>query len=181
MASLATSGSGTLDQSAKHIPLFCSVCPDNPRFSDVSHLLTHIASKGHLHHETQTKLRSRQDMAASIALQDYEKWYRDNGIEDLLVERLKAKQVKEAARNKRIRGAIPPQLSPAKVCISIRSSGPDCPMAECLRSIPRGIPREEQVIPSLRQRNMTFLVIITSSLAPTPRTVTLIIPKGSCV
>ncbi|KAF7564057.1 hypothetical protein G7046_g4 [Stylonectria norvegica] len=97
----------------KQIPLLCTVCPDTPRFSDVSHLLTHIASKGHLHHETQTKLKAHQDIAAAVALQQYEQWYRHNGIETLLVERMRAKQVKEAARNKRTRGL--PAAGPAKV------------------------------------------------------------------
>lgn len=91
----------------RQIPLLCTVCPDTPRFSDVSHLLTHIASKGHLHHETQTKLKSHQDLVAAIALQHYEQWYRDYGIETLLVERMKAKQVKEAARHRPSRGRPP--------------------------------------------------------------------------
>lgn len=100
------------NRSSKTIPLLCSVCPDTPRFSDVSHLLTHIASKGHLHHETQMKLKSHQDLTSSISLQQYEQWYRDNGIEGLLVERMKAKQVKEAARSKRNRtqSSLPPKV-----------------------------------------------------------------------
>jgi hypothetical protein len=104
------------NRSSKTIPLLCSVCPDTPRFSDVSHLLTHIASKGHLHHETQMRLKSHQDLTSSVSLQQYEQWYRDNGIEGLLVERMKAKQVKEAARSKRNRtqSSLPP-----KVCFSI--------------------------------------------------------------
>ncbi|KAH8128357.1 hypothetical protein FP744_10008750 [Trichoderma asperellum] len=104
MASVVTTGSSS-GSSSKQIPLLCSVCPETPRFSDVSHLLTHIASKGHLHHETQTKLKAHQDISASISLQQYEQWYKENGIEGLLVERMKAKQLKEAARNKRARGA----------------------------------------------------------------------------
>ncbi|KAK0389384.1 hypothetical protein NLU13_2959 [Sarocladium strictum] len=91
----------------RHIPLLCSVCPETPKFSDVSHLLTHIASKGHLHHETQTKLRAHQDITAALSLQQYEQWYRDFEIETLLVERLRAKQVKEAARGRR----APPHTS----------------------------------------------------------------------
>lgn len=93
----------------KQIPLLCSVCPDIPHFSDLSHLLTHIASKGHLHHETQTKLKAHQDLVSSIALQQYEQWYTENRIESLLVERMKAKQFKEAARSKRNRA---PSLAP---------------------------------------------------------------------
>lgn len=88
------------------IPLLCTVCPEAPRFSDVSHLLTHIASKGHLHHETQTKLKAHQDIAASVALQQYERWYKENGIETLLVERMRAKQKKEAVKNSRTRDSI---------------------------------------------------------------------------
>lgn len=106
MASLHTSNSAPnvlFLSASKQIPLYCSVCPDHPQFSDVSHLLTHIASKGHLHHETQTKLRAHEDMAASIALQQYEQWYKDNSIESLLVERMRAKQAKEASRNRRHR------------------------------------------------------------------------------
>ncbi|KAL7950807.1 hypothetical protein V8C42DRAFT_131339 [Trichoderma barbatum] len=104
MASVVTTGSSS-GSGSKQIPLLCTVCPETPRFSDVSHLLTHIASKGHLHHETQTKLKAHQDISASVSLQQYEQWYKDNGIERLLVERMKAKQLKEAARNKRARGA----------------------------------------------------------------------------
>ncbi|KAJ4145247.1 hypothetical protein LMH87_004102 [Akanthomyces muscarius] len=84
----------------RNIPLICTVCPESPRFSDVSHLLTHIASKGHLHHETQTKLRAHQDLVAAVILQQYELWYAENGIEALLVERLKAKQLKEAMKSR---------------------------------------------------------------------------------
>ncbi|CAM1506568.1 Fc.00g062090.m01.CDS01 [Cosmosporella sp. VM-42] len=104
MAPGVTTSNGTANAANRQIPLVCTVCPESPRFSDVSHLLTHIASKGHLHHETQTKLKSHQDIAAAVALQQYEQWYRQNGIESLLVERMRAKQVKEAARNKRNRG-----------------------------------------------------------------------------
>jgi hypothetical protein len=114
MASVVNTGTSS-GSGSKQIPLLCTVCPESPRFSDVSHLLTHIASKGHLHHETQTKLKAHQDVAASVALQQYEQWYKDNGIERLLVERMKAKQLKEAARNKRARGVA--ALVAAKVCI----------------------------------------------------------------
>lgn len=113
MASVVTAGSSS-GSGSKQIPLHCTVCPETPRFSDVSHLLTHIASKGHLHHETQTKLKAHQDVAASVSLQRYEQWYKDNGIEGLLVERMKAKQLKEAARSKRARGAA--SLAASKVC-----------------------------------------------------------------
>ncbi|KAG5983780.1 hypothetical protein E4U55_007179 [Claviceps digitariae] len=105
----------------KAIPLLCTVCPEAPRFSDVSHLLTHIASKGHLHHETQTKLKAHQDIAASVSLQQYERWYKDNGIETLLVERMRAKQKKEAVKSGRTRDSIP--FAPSKLKRKSRRSG----------------------------------------------------------
>lgn len=103
MAATSSSLGNTATSGDKQIPLLCSVCPDSPRFSDVSHLLTHIASKGHLHHETQTKLKAHEDFSAAVALQQYEQWYREYGIETLLVERLRAKQMKEAVRIRRNR------------------------------------------------------------------------------
>ncbi|KPM44714.1 hypothetical protein AK830_g1870 [Neonectria ditissima] len=112
MASGVTVGSGVASSANKQIPLLCTVCPDAPHFSDVSHLLTHIASKGHLHHETQTKLKAHQDIAASVALRQYEVWYSQNGIEGLLVERMKAKQLKEVARTRRNRDLS--SVTPAK-------------------------------------------------------------------
>lgn len=60
-----------------------------------------------MHHETQTKLKAHQDIAASVTLQQYERWYKDNGIEALLVERMKAKQKKEAAKTSRTRDSTP--------------------------------------------------------------------------
>jgi hypothetical protein len=72
MASPTTTGGNAVSTSNRQIPLFCTVCPEAPRFSDVSHLLTHIASKGHLHHETQTKLKAHQDIGAAVKLQSYE-------------------------------------------------------------------------------------------------------------
>ncbi|KAH6978545.1 hypothetical protein EDB82DRAFT_477294 [Fusarium venenatum] len=66
MAPPTLSGDNLASSTNRQIPLSCFVCPETPRFSDVSHLLTHIASKGHLHHETQTKLKAHQDIAAAL-------------------------------------------------------------------------------------------------------------------
>lgn len=119
MASSSTARNNASNPSSKSIPLLCTVCPEAPRFSDVSHLLTHIASKGHLHHEAQTRLKSHQDSAASLTLHQYEQWYREHGIEALLVERMKAKVIKEASRVKRSRGSIPSGLLPKVVTLCI--------------------------------------------------------------
>lgn len=107
MASLPFSAEaeGFSPATPRQIPLECCVCPETPRFSDVSHLLTHISSKGHLHHEAQTRLKSYEDDDSSLTMQRYERWYTDYDIEALLLGRLKAKQGKEAAKNKRGRGA----------------------------------------------------------------------------
>ncbi|KAI5465952.1 hypothetical protein BGZ63DRAFT_400385 [Mariannaea sp. PMI_226] len=114
MAPGPASNIGATNLNSKKIPLLCTVCPDAPRFSDVSHLLTHIASKGHLHHETQTKLRAHQDLAASVVLESYEDWYSRNGIEALLVDRMKAKQQKEAARSRRNRSILTASVKEGK-------------------------------------------------------------------
>ncbi|KJZ80581.1 hypothetical protein HIM_00431 [Hirsutella minnesotensis 3608] len=110
MASVPASRGGTPGPANRQIPLLCTVCPETPRFSDVSHLLTHIASKGHLHHETLTRLKSHQTVEANQLMDQYETWYKDNGIEELLVERMKAKQMKEAAKVRRARGTTPVQV-----------------------------------------------------------------------
>ncbi|PNP42712.1 hypothetical protein TGAMA5MH_05453 [Trichoderma gamsii] len=127
MMSVITPGASS-GPSTKQIPLLCTVCPETPRFSDVSHLLTHIASKGHLHHETQTKLKAHQDIAASVSLQQYEQWYKENGIEGLLVERMKAKQLKEATRNKRARGATSALASSKQPKRRIKRTESDTPV-----------------------------------------------------
>ncbi|KAJ3541308.1 hypothetical protein NM208_g4668 [Fusarium decemcellulare] len=72
LAPAMSAANNVVNSANRQIPLLCTVCPEVPRFSDVSHLLTHIASKGHLHHETQTKLKAHQDIAASVALRRYE-------------------------------------------------------------------------------------------------------------
>ncbi|UZP44373.1 hypothetical protein NXS19_012185 [Fusarium pseudograminearum] len=102
MAPPTLSEDNTASSTNRPIPLSCFVCPETPRFSDVSHLLTHIASKGHLHQETQTKLKAHQDITAA---------YSQNGIEGLLVERMRAKQLKEEARVRRNREYqfVPPE------------------------------------------------------------------------
>ncbi|KAH7328755.1 hypothetical protein B0I35DRAFT_26174 [Stachybotrys elegans] len=105
MASVASNGSAAPVLDIRRIPLLCTVCPETPRFSDVSHLLTHIASKGHLHHETQTKLKAHQDLDAQGVMHQYEQWYKENGIEALLVDRMRAKQAKEAVRTRRARAS----------------------------------------------------------------------------
>ncbi|KZL81370.1 hypothetical protein CI238_00407, partial [Colletotrichum incanum] len=73
------------------IPLVCVVCPTQPRFSDVSHLLTHLNSKGHLQTLNDVRIRAIADLSAAQAISTYEKWYNEHGLEAMLAERLKVK------------------------------------------------------------------------------------------
>lgn len=85
------------------IPLACTACSGNPKFSDISHLLTHINSKGHLHAHQLLKIRALSDSSASDTLVEYNQWYEDNGIEKLLADRLAQRDEKEAGRKRRAR------------------------------------------------------------------------------
>ncbi|GKT54762.1 hypothetical protein ColTof4_08380 [Colletotrichum tofieldiae] len=73
------------------IPLVCVVCPTHPRFSDVSHLLTHLNSKGHLQTLNDVRIRAIADLSAAQAVSAYDKWYNEHGLEAMLAERLKVK------------------------------------------------------------------------------------------
>ncbi|KAL8949385.1 MAG: hypothetical protein Q9222_004505 [Ikaeria aurantiellina] len=76
------------------VPLHCNLCPKHPDFSDLSHLLTHIGSKGHLSHYHKAKLGSRQDPAIRQELDIYEQWYARYDIEKLLSQRMVLKESK---------------------------------------------------------------------------------------
>ncbi|KAK2038369.1 hypothetical protein LZ31DRAFT_478966 [Colletotrichum somersetense] len=73
------------------IPLLCVICPTNPHFSDVSHLLTHLNSKGHLQTFNDVRIRAITDLSAAHAISTYERWYNEHGLEAMLAERLKVK------------------------------------------------------------------------------------------
>jgi hypothetical protein len=76
------------------IPLSCNICPKKPSFSDVSHLLTHIASKGHLSHYYKLKIRAGADPNARIIVEEYDQWYAEWNVEDLMSERMSLKDKK---------------------------------------------------------------------------------------
>lgn len=78
------------------LPLHCSICPKKPDFSDVSHLLTHIASKGHLSHYYKVKVRSGHDNASRQIIDAYDKWYNEWDVEALVSDRLAMKDRKRA-------------------------------------------------------------------------------------
>lgn len=89
------------------IPLHCFVCPKQPNFSDVSHLLTHICSKSHLSHIFKLRIRAPHEGGeeAQEALELYDEWYCQYGIADLLATRMAVKDLKRA--NKRGRPSLP--------------------------------------------------------------------------
>lgn len=76
------------------IPLHCNVCPKRPTFSDVSHLLTHIASKGHLSCYYKIKVKASNDDEAKRIIDDYDDWYADYNVEVLMSERMSQKEKK---------------------------------------------------------------------------------------
>ena len=76
------------------IPLHCSICPKEPGFSDVSHLLTHVSSKGHLSHQFKAQVNARQSADVRQKLALYDQWYAKYQIEKLLSQRMNAKQAR---------------------------------------------------------------------------------------
>jgi hypothetical protein len=89
---------------AGKIPLNCNICPKKPKFSDVSHLLTHIASKGHLSHYYKVRVRSGSDGEAREVIEAYDQWYAEWRVEDLMADRMAAKDNKNRAPKPRSTG-----------------------------------------------------------------------------
>ena len=77
------------------ILLRCIICPKTPRFSDVSHLLTHVSSKGHLSHYFKLQVRSHEEPEAVDTLADYNDWYEKYNLAGLLSERMRAKDARK--------------------------------------------------------------------------------------
>ncbi|KAJ4984464.1 hypothetical protein SVAN01_10016 [Stagonosporopsis vannaccii] len=76
---------------SNNIPLLCTICPKKPNFSDVSHLLTHIASKGHLSHYYKVKVRSTHEDASRHVIDTYDRWYAEWNVEELMSDRMNQK------------------------------------------------------------------------------------------
>ncbi|KAF9886056.1 hypothetical protein FE257_012112 [Aspergillus nanangensis] len=75
--------------------LLCNICPRGPRFSDVSHLLTHVSSKAHLSHYFKLQVRSHQEPDIGALLDGYDTWYRVNNLAKLLADRLSSKDARK--------------------------------------------------------------------------------------
>lgn len=88
---------------ALDIPLHCNICSKKPDFSDISHLLTHIASKGHLSTYYKYKIRAAQEDECRRLVEEYDIWYAMWKIEDLMSDRMNQKDEKKKAKS-RVKG-----------------------------------------------------------------------------
>ncbi|KAK8138552.1 hypothetical protein PG984_001932 [Apiospora sp. TS-2023a] len=88
------------------IPLTCFICPSNPHFSDISHLLTHISSKGHLQNKFKMDIDKKDDQGAARKMQQFDSWYQEHGIEDLLRARSDAREQKQRTSQNRKSGNL---------------------------------------------------------------------------
>ena len=83
------------------IPLHCTLCPKNSKFSDISHLLTHISSKSHLANRFKLQIRAQTEIAAQQQLDDFDRWYTGNGLDVMLSERMASKEHRKAAKERK--------------------------------------------------------------------------------
>ncbi|KAI0007491.1 hypothetical protein F4779DRAFT_643012 [Xylariaceae sp. FL0662B] len=91
----------TYEAEQRRIPLVCAICPKNSRFSDISHLLTHISSKGHLSTYFDLSISRDTDAEAAIALQEFDHWFENYGIAGLLRLRKTARATRGALQGRR--------------------------------------------------------------------------------
>jgi hypothetical protein len=80
--------------------LNCSICPKQSTFSDTSHLLTHVSSKGHLSNLHKLQVRSYQEISASHQLAAYNQWYQQHDLGRLLSERMVQKEFTQATKRR---------------------------------------------------------------------------------
>jgi hypothetical protein len=83
-----------------NIDLQCILCSKNPKFSDVSHLLTHISSKSHLAARFKLQIQGQSDADAKNKLQQFDFWYRSSNIDALLANRMAAKEHKKTKKSR---------------------------------------------------------------------------------
>lgn len=92
--------------------LHCMICPEQPNFSDVSHLLTHVASKAHLSNYFKLQVRSHQDVQALELLQGYDTWYHANNLSQLLSDRMTSKESRKKKRKVQARLTVESPVRP---------------------------------------------------------------------
>ncbi|KAJ5683026.1 hypothetical protein N7462_006191 [Penicillium macrosclerotiorum] len=86
--------------------LQCTICPGQPRFSDLSHLLTHVASKAHLSYYFKLQVRSHQEVAAAELLEEYDHWFIVNDLSRLLSERISSKEDRRKKRKSQVKSTV---------------------------------------------------------------------------
>ncbi|KAH0112732.1 hypothetical protein KCU66_g11814, partial [Aureobasidium melanogenum] len=106
----------------RKIPLVCGICPRQPTFTDLSHLLTHISSKAHLSTYYKLKVRSGSDDAARQSVEGYDIWYAENDIESFMSERMKHKEERKKIKTEHLPNVKPikrevhsPTITPSSV------------------------------------------------------------------
>lgn len=150
-----------------NIPLHCSICPKRPNFSDVSHLLTHIASKGHLSNYYKLKVRSGNDDAARRSVESYDRWYAEWGVEDLMSERMTQKDKRRSRAAKPLcKYLLPfPMLHLRLIaCVARQTSAPkiEAPIPRSAR--PRAAAVGNLLDPRLTEQQ---LIKLESAITPT--------------
>ncbi|UPX17886.1 uncharacterized protein EKO05_0008213 [Ascochyta rabiei] len=95
---------------SNNIPLLCNICPKKPSFSDVSHLLTHIASKGHLSHYYKVKVRSTHEDASRRIIDTYDRWYAEWSVEELMSDRMNQKDKRRTRTRPAVRSTPAPRI-----------------------------------------------------------------------
>ncbi|KAJ5096951.1 hypothetical protein N7456_007672 [Penicillium angulare] len=92
--------------------LQCIICPGQPRFSDASHLLTHVASKSHLSHYFKLQVRSHQETEAIELLEQYDEWYNSNNLAQLLSDRMTSKDDRKKKHKSHPKGPVGCSVQP---------------------------------------------------------------------
>lgn len=94
-------GTDSINANVNNIPLLCHLCPSRPKFSDVSHLLTHISSKSHL--AALFKLGLSDQDVDKQTISRFNDWAEQYGINQLLKNRQDAKEQRKQGQKKRQR------------------------------------------------------------------------------
>lgn len=113
--------------------LQCIICPGQPRFSDVSHLLTHVSSKAHLSHYFKLQVRGHQEDEALELLLEYDGWFNTNNLPQLLSERIGSKDDRKKKRKSQAKTADTGQHSAS---IKPRGAAPVDPSPRPSTSLP---------------------------------------------
>ncbi|KAI1806423.1 hypothetical protein F4811DRAFT_569030 [Daldinia bambusicola] len=76
------------------IPLVCYACEKIPKFSDLSHLITHVSSKAHLLELYNLRIKSYGNEACAAQARKFENWNQTYNIDQLVRQRMEARDEK---------------------------------------------------------------------------------------